>query len=149
MVAKAEISQQTSRPAAAAILLVFFLVAGICLTLPIVAFYHMIVAIFQAEKTVLIDKGVYYLFGAGIAMSFLLLDGIYNSLISRPIPSKIKRVVGAAALLGLALIVILPTTVHRASAYILEQRGYEICEAASSQWLFVRDIVYTISGACD
>ncbi|MBY6190939.1 MULTISPECIES: hypothetical protein [Microbulbifer] len=149
MVAKAEISQQTSRPTAAAILLVFFSVAGICLILPTVAFYHMMVAIFQADNNVLIDKGVYYLFGAGIAMSFLLLDGIYNSLIRQPVPGKIKQAVGATALLGLALIVILPTTVHYASAYLLEQRGYEICEAASSQWLFVRDIVYTIPGACD
>ena len=138
-----------SRPAAALILAAFAAVAVICIALPVISFFELTTQISGGADSILIDKGVFYLFGAGCALLFLLIDGIYNTLIRSPIPDNLRKLARVATLSGLGLVLILPPTVHYLSAYVLEQRGYAVCESASSQWLFVRDIVYATPDSCD
>ena len=149
MVEEAVTTPGVSRPVAALILLAFLAVAVTCMMLPAISFFEMIGRISSKANSILINKGVYYLFGGGLALSILLVDGVYNTLLRRKIPEKIKKIVSIIALSGLALVVTLPLAVHHLSAYVLEKRDYEVCESASSQWLFVRDIVYTRPGVCD
>ncbi|WP_105102508.1 hypothetical protein [Microbulbifer pacificus] len=138
-----------SRPAAAIILLIFSAVVVTCVLLPTKSLIELVGQISAGAISILINKGVFYLLGAGVALSFLLLDGVYNTLIRRPIPAKLKKLVSVAIFSGVGLVLILPPAVHYVSAYVLEQRGYRVCDSASSQWLFVRDIVYAAPGTCD
>lgn len=149
MVERIEATPTTSRPAATVILMIFAAVAGTCIFLPTKSFLELISQISSEENTVLINKGVFYLLGVGVALSFLLVDGVYNSLMRRPIPKKIRKFVSAITFFGLGLVLMLPAAVHYISALVLEQRGYAVCDSASTQWLFVRDIVYTTPGICD
>ena len=149
MVEKMANTTGISRPVAALILLVFSVVVAICVLLPTISFFELVGQISGGADSVLINKGVFYLLGMGIALSCLLVDGVYNTLIRRPIPEKLKKWVSVMVFSGLGLVLILPSAVHYASAYILEQRDYGLCDSASSQWLFVRDIVYTAPGTCD
>ncbi|WP_226703419.1 hypothetical protein [Microbulbifer elongatus] len=149
MVDKVETITPVSRPAAVLILSIFLAVAVVCMLLPVASFLEMAGQISGTADAVLINKGVFYLFGVGVALSGLLVDGSYNALLHRPVPESLKRQMGKVIFLGLVLVVILPSAIHYISAYVLELRGYIVCESASSQWLFVRDIVYTLPDACN
>jgi len=149
MVGSTAAEAPVSRPAAALILLAFAAVAMACVVLPVISFIQLFGQISGGMDSILINKGVFYLLGVGVALSFLMVDGVYNTLVRRPIPRKLRKIVNVAAFSGLALMLILPQAVHYVSASALDKRGYEVCQSASSQWLFVRDIVYTAPGVCN
>lgn len=149
MVDKVETIMPASRPVAVLILSIFLAVAVVCMLLPVASFLKMVGQISGTADAVLINKGVFYLFGVGVALSGLLVDGTYNALLHRPVPESLKRQMGKVMFLGLLFMVILPSAIHYISTHVLEQRGYTVCEPASSQWLFVRDIVYTLPDACN
>jgi hypothetical protein len=149
MVAHSSSSSAVSRPAAASILFVFLAVSILCVLLPALEFISMIADIAEDQGKVVIDKGVYYLFGVGIALSFLLVDGFYNAILNRPISPAVSRLVSRISVGGLVLTLALPHLVHYSTEYVLENnRGYRACEKESAQWLFVRDIAYTQPGRC-
>lgn len=137
-----------SRTAAACILVCFAIVAAICLALPILNLVEMATEIAKRSTSITIDKGVYYLFGVGLAFSFLLVDGIYNTVLRRPITKVAARLVNRIAIAGLILVVVMPNVVHLATAHYLEYNEYHFCQAQSSQWLLMRDIVYTKVVSC-
>jgi len=148
MVSRTATTHGISRTSAACILICFAIVAAICLVLPILSFVEMVSAIAKRATSITIDKGVYYLFGVGLAFSFLIVDGVYNTVLRRPIGKAAARLVNRIAIAGLILIVVLPNIIHLATAHYLENSEYQFCQVQSSQWLFLRDIVYTHGDSC-
>lgn len=140
--------RHTSKPLAALILFVFFLISAVCLWLPVSAFWSMMSEFQNHQPIVNINKGVYYLFGVGIAFLALLVDGVNNAILRRKISQKLAKYISRIALGGMAVMVLLPALVHYPVADSLERVGYAICPEQSSQWLFVRTIVYALPGQC-
>lgn len=137
-----------SKSAGIAILVFFLVISVTCLWLPISALVDMIGSITSNSARVSIDKGVYYLFGAGIALLALLPDGLYNAVLKQEKPSNIARWVSRGIIAGLILILLLPQLVHYSTASYLENRGYLVCGKESRQWLAMRTIVYSLPGYC-
>lgn len=108
----------------------------------------MIRSIISNSARVSIDKGVYYLFGAGIALLAMLPDGLYNAVLKHEKPSNIARWDTRGIIAGLVLILLLPQLVHYSSASYLENRGCLVCGEESRQWLVMRTIVYSLPGYC-
>jgi len=108
----------------------------------------MISSIISDNPQIKIDKGSYYLLGAGIALLALLPDGYYNSVLKSSTPKMMEKWIRRIAIGGCILILILPPLIHYPAAIYLEKHNYSECEAKSSQWLFVRTIVYTKSNYC-
>lgn len=132
----------------AAILLVFLLIALACILLPAAYLLDMFDSIFSRSPQVVIEKGAYYLFGGGVALLALLPDGFYNTILRRKPPANAEKLTGRLAIVGLLMMPALPALIHYPTAHHLQSRGYAKCEALSSQWLFVRTIVFTLPGEC-
>lgn len=148
MASVSDTAQRPPRWIAAVALLVFASIIVICIWIPTAAFIDMMAGISKRSTTVEIDKGSYYLFGVGIMFAALLPDGIYTSLLRRPLSKRAHHWVTGFALAGLALVVILPHVIHYPVTNILEKRGYEVCEKQSHQWLFLNTVVYSRSDDC-
>lgn len=133
---------------AVVILLAFLAIGLACIWIPSVHFIEMLGAVTSNEARITIEKGAFYLYGGGIALLALLIDGFYNAVLRQKISQTVSSWVSRVAIIGLIMVPILPALIHYPTAYVLERRGYSECEARSSQWLFVRTIVYTKPGKC-
>lgn len=95
-----------------------------------------------SDDVFMFDKGAFYLLGVGLGMLALAILTVQEGWFGRNL-SKVQAVVlSRLALLGAALIPILPNLTHYAADAVLKGKGYEVCESASHQWRFIRDIVY-------
>ena len=141
-------SHAAPRWLAGTFLFMFAAIAAICLWLPVNGLTELIGSIEQGAPKIVFDKGVFYLFGAGLALLALLPDGISNVLFRKRIGGRIKKWVMRSAAAGIVLIIVVPHLVHWSLSRSIVDRHYSECEAESSQWLFVRTIVYAQPGHC-
>ncbi len=91
---------------------------------------------------VLFDKGSYYTLGIGIGLLSLTFVTIKEFWGGKPITNKQNRMLTTLAIAGVVLLFLMPHMTHFITDKHLEKHGYIVCEEASQQWLFVRDIVY-------
>ncbi len=98
-----------------------------------------------SEPIVLFDKGSYYMLGVGIGLLSLAFVVIKEFWGGEPITSKQNVLLSRLAISGVVLLFVVPHVSHFAVDKYLTRHGYKVCEAASHQWLFVRDIVYVQS----
>ncbi len=148
MVASVAQEPHTSKSLAALILLVFLCMSVVCLWLPISGFWGMVSDFQSHQPVVIINKGVYYLLGIGIAMMALLIDGFNNGVLRRKLSLRLAKFINRSALSGMVVMLLLPALVHYPMAGALEKDGYVTCPDRSSQWLFVRTIVYALPDQC-
>ncbi len=94
-------------------------------------------------EIVLIDKGLYYFLGTGLGLSVLTFVLIYELWYGKPLSRKLTKIFTYLALISIAILLVFPHTLHFLADSHLRKNGYSICSQASSQWLFVREIVYT------
>lgn len=94
------------------------------------------------SEIVVFDKGSFYMFGVGLGMLVLAFVTVQEGWLNRPLSKKQSVFLTRLAIIGAALIFTVPHIVHYAANSFLEKKGYVVCEEASHQWLFVRDIVY-------
>lgn len=95
-----------------------------------------------SEPIVLFDKGSYYMLGVGVGLLSLAFVVIKEFWGGEPITSKQSFVLSRLAVSGVILLFVVPHASHFAADKYLTKHDYTVCEAASHQWLFVRDIVY-------
>ncbi len=118
-----------------------FLVGGISATL---WFFYRLIFLLQnlSAPIVLFDKGSYYMLGVGIGLLSLGLVAAIEFWGGKPITSKQNFIFSRLAISGVILLFVVPHVAHFAADKYLKRHGYSVCEEASHQWLFVRDIVY-------
>lgn len=107
-------------------------------------FFYRILKVFigTLSEIVVFDKGSFYMLGVGVGMLVLAIVTVQEGWLDRPLSKKQSTYLTKAALIGIALIFTTPHLVHYfANVYLLKQ-GYSVCEEASHQWLFVRNIAY-------
>lgn len=121
-----------------------FLIAG---TFAILWFFYSVTFLFQniSAPIVVFDKGSYYLFGAGVGLLSLGVVVAIEFWGGKPITSKQNRIFSRLAISGVILLFVAPHAAHFVADKYLDRHGYTVCEEASHQWLFVRDIVYVQS----
>ncbi|WP_075186128.1 hypothetical protein [Teredinibacter haidensis] len=95
-----------------------------------------------SESMVVFDKGSYYMLGVGIGLLTLAFVTLKEFWGGNPITKKQNHILTKLAISGLALLFIVPHAAHFFANKHLVTHGYSVCEDASHQWLFVRDIVY-------
>lgn len=95
-----------------------------------------------SEPIILFDKGSYYMLGVGVGLLSLAFVTIKEFWIGNPITERQNRIFTRLAISGVALLFIIPHVAHFVIDKYLDGHGYMVCEEASHQWLFIRDIVY-------
>lgn len=101
-----------------------------------------VVSIATHEESAVIDKGSYYLFGVGLGLAALLVDGIAANLLHKPLSPSGLRMVSRLVVFSLVLTFVLPQVLHYSIASWLRASGYTHCEGQSSTWLHVSTIEY-------
>lgn len=97
------------------------------------------------DEALLFDKGAFYLLGVGLGMLSLAIATVQEGWFDRTLSQKKSTLLTRLALVGMALIPIAPNVAHFVTNQMLTSDGYVVCEKASHQWRFVRDIVYVKS----
>lgn len=106
-------------------------------------FYRIYFLIFgNFESVVLIDKGSYYMLGVGLGFLSLAYVIIWEQWFLKPVDKTVTSIFSWMAGSGVVLIFSLPHIIHYLADYSLTSSGYIVCQDASHQWLFIRDIVY-------
>lgn len=109
-------------------------------------FYRMIILLQNiSAPVVLFDKGSYYMLGVGVSLLSLGFVAIVEFWGGKPITSRQNTIFSRLAISGVVLLFVVPHVAHFVADKYLDKNGYTVCEEASHQWLFVRDIVYVQS----
>jgi hypothetical protein len=120
---------------------ILFLVGGLSALLWFIYRIYMLVK-GSGDDIVLIDKGSYYMLGVGIGMLDLAFVVIWEQWLVKPLTQRVATIFSRLAVAGVVFLLALPHAIHYVAGEYLEDNGYSVCEKASHQWLFVRDIVY-------
>lgn len=107
-------------------------------------FFYRSAFLFQniSEPLILFDKGSYYMLGVGLGLLTLGVVVVIEFWGGKPITAKQNVIFTRLAMSAMVLLFVVPHGVHVLVDRYLTQQGYSVCEEASHQWLFVRDIVY-------
>ena len=109
----------------------------------------LITGIYNFQDNIEFNKGALYLYGVGLILLIFVVGIIYTNYLKKNISSHANKIIGKAVLVFLLITFFLPQIVHYTTANYLENRGYQVCEARSKQWLHVRTIVYSKLVSCD
>lgn len=104
--------------------------------------YRLYVLISANGAVILVDKGSYYMLGVGLGLLDLAVVIIWEQWLLRSLNKKTTSIFTRVAIASVVLLLAVPHIIHYWADKQLIANGYSICEAASHQWLFVRDIVY-------
>lgn len=123
---------------------IFLLVLGVG---AIVWFIFRVFSLFSngSSPIVAFDKGSYYMLGVGVGLLALAYMIIREFWLRRPLTNKQSTFFSRIAISGVILALVFPHIAHFAVETYFEEHGYIVCEEASHQWLFIRDIVYVQS----
>lgn len=94
------------------------------------------------SEVVVFDKGSFYMLGVGVGMLALAMVAVLEGWLGQTLSKKQSVFLTRLAVAGVILIFTVPHFVQYVADDFLQGRGYSVCEEASHQWLFVRDIVY-------
>jgi len=93
-------------------------------------------------EVVLIDKGAFYMLGAGVTMLVLSFVMVREILLGKILTDKAASLLSKIGIAGVVIMFSLPHVIHYVSSSYLESNGYTVCEEASHQWLFNKKTVY-------
>jgi hypothetical protein len=96
----------------------------------------------MSEDVVVVDKGSFYMLGVGVGLLALSMAGILETWFLKTLTKKNITVISRTAIIGVILTFTTPHLIDYLSSNTLKNKGYSVCEEASHQWLFFRDIVY-------
>jgi hypothetical protein len=107
-------------------------------------FFYRLFYLFKVPlpEVVVLDKGSFYMLGVGVGMLVLAIVTVQEGWLGKPLSNTQSKYLTRMAYIGIALIFTTPHLVHYLADDYLVKSGYSVCEKASHQWLFVRDIVY-------
>lgn len=95
-----------------------------------------------SSEVLVFEEGPYYMLGIGIAALILAYIMIQEFWFNTPLSRTQNTIFTRLALTAMALMFTFPHVAHFAADKYLKGRDYSVCEEASHQWLFVRNIVY-------
>ncbi len=87
-------------------------------------------------------KGACYMLGVSIASLSFTLMIVKEFWFLRPLTKKQNTYYSRVVISGVVLMFVFPHLAHYAADRYFTAHGYTVCEDASRQWLFMRDIVY-------
>ena len=107
-------------------------------------FFYRILSLFEGltSDVVAFDKGSYYALGVGVGLLAIAFAGVQETWLGKPLTKKSTSIISKLAIAGVVLMLSVPHISHYALGSYLKKNGYAVCEEASHQWLFVRNIVY-------
>ncbi len=106
-------------------------------------FYRVFFLLEEMGSTVVVfDKGSYYALGVGIGLMAIAFAGVQETWLQKPLTKKSTSIISRLAIVGVVLTFTVPHVLHYVSNSYLKKNGYSVCEEASHQWLFIRDIAY-------
>lgn len=94
------------------------------------------------NEIVSFDKGAFYMLGVGLGSATLSFVLIYEFWHGKPLTKRLNILCTKLAFFSIILLLLTPQAIHLLTGNYLENRGLTLCEQASSQWLFVSEIVY-------
>ena len=94
------------------------------------------------SPVVTFDKGSCYMLGVGVGLLALAYMVIKEFWLNTPLTNEQTTFFSRIAISGVVLAFIFPHLAHFTAHQYLKKGGYAVCEEASHQWLFIRDIVY-------
>jgi len=95
-----------------------------------------------SSNIVIFDKGSFYTLGIGVGLMAIAYAGVHETWLQKRLTKKHTSIISKLAISGVLLTFTVPHIFHYASNSYLKKNGYSVCEEATHQWLFVRDIVY-------
>lgn len=97
----------------------------------------------NSAEIVKFEKGFFYFFGIGLGFLIIVIAATYKHYIKRTISSQMDKKLEKALIFCLVIMFLIPHVVHSFTSSYLEEQGYIVCEALSTQWLRGRRIVYS------
>jgi hypothetical protein len=97
-----------------------------------------------SSDVVLVERGVFYMFGSGIAMLALGYAGVQESWFRIPLTGKQRSILTKTAIAGVFLTFAVPALAGFGLNALLVKKGYARCEQAEYQysWRMYREAVY-------
>lgn len=113
----------------------------------IIWFVYRVFSLFSngSSPVVTFDKGSYYMLGIGVGLLALSYMIIREFWLRRPLTDEQTSLFSRIAISGVILAFLFPHIAHFSADKYLKKHGYTVCEEASHQWLFFRDVVYVQS----
>jgi len=96
----------------------------------------------MSEEVVVVDKGSFYMLGVGVGLLALSIACILETWFLKTLTKKNLAIISRTAIVGVILTFTIPHLIDHLSSNTLKNEDYSVCEEASHQWLFFRDIVY-------
>lgn len=112
-----------------------------------ISFFSLIISLTTHDPIITFDKGSFYLPGVILGLGALTYTMWVEILDKKPPSKHVERIFNRLVVISLVIIFLLPPLVDRGIERFLVDKGYDVCEGASYQWLFVRTFVYTNSQA--
>ncbi len=116
----------------------------LCGTSASVWFFYRVIFLLQniSAPIIFFDKGSYYMLGVGVSLLSLGFVAIVEFWGGKPITSKQNIIFSRLAISGVVFLFVIPHIAHFTVDKYLKKHNYTVCEEASHQWLFVRNIIY-------
>lgn len=124
-------------------LLMFSLITVACFSWFVWSAYNIAYQIVFGSNVVNFDKGSLYMLGAGIGLAALTFAVLYEGVMRRELTKNVTKNITRSALIGVAVMFLLPNLSHYLTSSHLNDKSYIICDEASYQWLFYKKVVYT------
>ena len=131
------------------ILLIFFVFGVIMFIWPILSALDMLKEINTHAKFITLEKGVYYAFGVGVFFLVFVLGIVIANFVKDSMAKVYGKYYGMSLIVSVAITFVLPQVVHFVTEKYVFDNNYVVCEARSTQWLYIKTIVYTKSLPCD
>ncbi len=135
--------QKTSLLSLFAGLLAFFLMSGWSLWWFVSHFSQLIEQVVSNANLIDFNKGSFYGLGGGISMAALTYGVLHQNVFKFSLESRFfNKTIPAVMFYGAVIMILLPHIAHYSIEYILEKRGYMICDTHSMQWPMYRSYYY-------
>ncbi len=123
--------------------LAFFLMAGWGLWSFVSHLIQLTEQVVSNANLIDFNKGSFYGLGLGIGLTALVYGMLHQNVFKFSLESRFfNKTIPAVMIYGLFIMILLPHIAHYSIEYILEKRGYMICDTHSMQWSMYRSYYY-------
>ena len=91
---------------------------------------------------VIIQKGLFYMLGAGIGLLCVGIDQYYNRILHKKLTNIFLKIFTVFFFGGIVIALLLPHILSSVATNKLEKLHYSYCAPLSYTWLFYKDIAY-------
>ena len=106
--------------------------------------FSLIRELVEESQVIFFNKGSVYFFGGALGLAVMTYWLVRNA-VGSPMPESQNHIISYILIGTLILMFVLPHIAHYMIDDYLENKGYQICEEASYQWMYYREIVFTAS----